>query len=68
MASVNPKEKIILNRDCHQSAINSCIIGDIDPIYVNPSINKNSNTLSGVSFDDVKRVIDSNLDAKAVFL
>ncbi len=68
MASVNPKEKIILNRDCHQSAINSCIIGDIDPIYVNPSINKDSNTLSGVSFDDVKRVIDSNLDAKAVFL
>lgn len=68
MASVNPKEKIILNRDCHQSAINSCIIGDIDPIYVNPSINKDSNTLSGVSFDDVKRVIDSNLDSKAVFL
>lgn len=68
MASVNPKEKIILNRDCHQSAINSCIIGDIDPIYVNPSINKESNTLSGVSFNDVKRVIDSNLDAKAVFL
>lgn len=68
MASVNPKEKIILNRDCHQSAINSCIIGDIDPIYINPSINKDSNTLSGVSFNDVKRVIDSNLDAKAVFL
>lgn len=68
MASVNPKEKIILNRDCHQSAINSCIIGDIDPIYVNPSINKDSNTLSRVSFNDVKRVIDSNLDAKAVFL
>lgn len=68
MASANPKEKIILNRDCHQSAINSCIIGDIDPIYVNPSINKDSNTLSGVSFNDVKRVIDSNLDAKAVFL
>ncbi|WGX76359.1 aminotransferase class I/II-fold pyridoxal phosphate-dependent enzyme [Paraclostridium bifermentans] len=68
MASVNPKEKIILNRDCHQSAINSCIIGDINPIYVSPSINKDSNTLSGVSFDDVKRVIDSNLDAKAVFL
>lgn len=68
MASVNPKEKIILNRDCHQSAINSCIIGDIDPIYVNPSINKDSNTLSGVSFNNVKRVIDSNLDAKAVFL
>ena len=68
MASANPKEKIILNRDCHQSAINSCIIGDIDPIYVNPSINKDSNTLSGVSFNDVKRVIASNLDAKAVFL
>ena len=68
MASVKPKEKIILNRDCHQSAINSCIIGDIDPVYVSPSINKDSNTLSGVNFNDVKSIIDSNLDAKAVFL
>ena len=68
MASVNPKEKIILNRDCHQSAINSCIIGDIDPVYVSPSINKDSNTLAGVRFNDVKSIIDSNLDAKAVFL
>ncbi|WP_250673441.1 aminotransferase class I/II-fold pyridoxal phosphate-dependent enzyme [Paraclostridium ghonii] len=68
MATVSPKEKIILNRDCHQSAINACIIGDIDPVYVSPSINKDSNTLTGVNFEDVKSVIDDNLDAKAIFL
>jgi len=68
MAAVNPKEKIILNRDCHQSVINACIIGDINPVYVSPSVNKDSNTLAGVSFEDVKSVIDDNLDAKAIFL
>lgn len=68
MAAVSPKEKIILNRDCHQSAINACIIGDIDPVYVSPSVNKDSNTLAGVSFEDVKSVIDDNLDVKAIFL
>lgn len=68
IAAVSPKEKIILNRDCHQSAINACIIGDIDPVYVSPSVNKDSNTLAGVRFEDVKSVIDDNLDAKAIFL
>ena len=68
MAAVSLGEKIILNRDCHQSAINACIIGDINPVYIKPSVNKDSNTLSGVSFSDVKNVIDSNLDSKAVFL
>ena len=34
MALCNPKDKIIVNRDCHQSVINSCILADIEPIYI----------------------------------
>jgi arginine decarboxylase len=68
MAAVNPGEKIIINRDCHQSAINACILGDINPIYIKPHINKDSNTLNGVKFEDVKSTIDKHLDAKALFL
>ncbi|MCH1964689.1 aminotransferase class I/II-fold pyridoxal phosphate-dependent enzyme [Paraclostridium sordellii] len=65
---VKPKEKIIINRDCHQSAINACIIGDIEPVYINTSINEYSNIIEGVKVEDVKLVIDKNLDAKALFL
>ena len=68
MAVTNPKDKIILNRDCHQSAINACIICDIDPIYVSPNIDRESNNLYGVNYEDVKKVIDNNLDAKVLFL
>jgi len=38
MSICNPKDKIISNRDCHQSVINTCILGDIEPVYINPSI------------------------------
>lgn len=68
MTVAKPKDKVIINRDCHQSAINACIIGDINPIYINPTINKESNVLEGVSFENVKQAIDNNLDAKAIFL
>ncbi|MGL5754353.1 MAG: aminotransferase class I/II-fold pyridoxal phosphate-dependent enzyme [Paraclostridium sp.] len=68
MAVTKPKDKIIVNRDCHQSVINGCIVGDVNPVYIPPSINENSNTLDGVKFEDVKSIIDENLDAKALFL
>ncbi|MGL5753288.1 MAG: aminotransferase class I/II-fold pyridoxal phosphate-dependent enzyme [Paraclostridium sp.] len=68
MAVVKPKEKIIINRDCHQSAINACILGDINPIYIKPTMNECSNILEGVNFNSIKTTIDNNLDAKALFL
>lgn len=68
MAVASPKDKIIINRDCHQSAINACILGDVNPIYIKPTTNKESNVLEGVTFENVKKVIDENLDAKAVFV
>lgn len=68
MAVCSPKSKIIMNRDCHQSVINACILGDIEPIYIQSKICKRTNILLGVSYEDVKLVIDDNLDAKAIVL
>ena len=68
MALCPPKSKIIANRDCHQSVINACILGDIDPVYINSEIDKNTNILKGINIDDAIKVIDSNLDAKAIIL
>ena len=68
MALCPPKSKIITNRDCHQSVINACILGDIDPVYINSEIDKNTNILKGINIDDAIKVIDSNLDAKAIIL
>lgn len=68
MAICNPGEKLILSRDSHQSAVNACILGDIIPIYIKSKIDKYTNIQKGNSFEDVKKVIDENEDASALFL
>lgn len=68
MSVCDPKDKLIVNRDCHQSVINGCILGDIDPVYIYPEISKNNNILKGIKVNEAIKVIDSNLDAKAILL
>lgn len=68
MAVCNPKSKIIVNRDCHQSVINACILGDIEPIYIESKVCKKTNIIMGVDVENTKSVIDNNLDAKAIVL
>lgn len=68
MATCNPKSKIIMNRDCHQSVINACILGDLKPIYIQTKICNKTNIIQGVDTGDVIETIDNNLDAKAIIL
>lgn len=68
MSVCEPKSKIIINRDCHQSVINACILGDIEPVYISSKVCKKTNIIMGVNIEDVKIVIDNNLDAKAIVL
>lgn len=68
MASCNPEDKMIVNRDCHQSVINGCILGNINPVYINADISKDNNVVNGVKVEDAIEVINNNLDAKAILL
>ena len=68
MASCNPGDKLIVNRDCHLSVINGCILGDINPVYINADISKDNNIVNGVILEDAIEVINKNLDAKAILL
>lgn len=68
MAVCNPKSKIIVNRDCHQSVINACILGDTEPVYIKSKVCKKTNVIMGVDVENTKSVIDNNLDAKAIVL
>lgn len=68
MSLCPPKSKIIVNRDCHQSVINACILGDIEPVYISSKIDKNTNIIKGIDIDNAIKVIDNNLDAKAIIL
>lgn len=68
MSVCNPKSKVIVNRDCHQSTINACILGDIEPIYIPSRICENTNIIMGADIECTKSIIDNNLDAKAIVI
>lgn len=68
MATCSPESKIITNRDCHQSVINGCILGDVEPVYIKSNIDRETNVIIGVEIEEVKNTIDRNLDAKAIIL
>ncbi|CAH2215182.1 aminotransferase class I/II-fold pyridoxal phosphate-dependent enzyme [Tepidibacter aestuarii] len=68
MAVCSLKDKIIVNRDCHQSVINTCILGDIEPVYVNPDIDMKTGISLGVKLDDIKRLVEEDHSIKAVLI
>lgn len=68
MTACRPKDKIIINRACHQSAYNGCILADARPIFVNERVNKENNIFLGADTSDYIDQIEKNKDAKAVLI
>lgn len=68
LSSAKAGEKIIMPRNVHRSAINALVVCGAVPIYVNPGVNRELGIPLGMSFNDVKKAIDENPDAKAVFV
>lgn len=68
LSTCAPGEKILVNRDCHQSAINAFILGDINPVYIKGSICEDTYTIKGVNEQDVIDAIDNNSDIKVLML
>jgi arginine/lysine/ornithine decarboxylase len=61
-------DKIILPRNVHRSAINSLILCDAVPVYVNPEVNNRLGIALGMSVSQVEQAIEENPDAKAVLV
>jgi arginine/lysine/ornithine decarboxylase len=61
-------DKIILPRNVHRSAINSLILCDATPVYVNPEVNSKLGIALGMSVSQVEKAIEENPDAKAVLV
>ncbi len=61
-------DKIILPRNVHKSVINGLILSGAMPIFIKPNIDELIGIANDVSFDEVKKAIDENTDAKAIFI
>lgn len=68
LAVSKAKEKIIMPRNVHKSVISGLTLSGAIPIFVNPQIDEELGIANNVSFEDYKKAIDSNKDAKAVLL
>ena len=68
LAVAKAKEKIIMPRNIHKSVISGLTLSGAIPIFVKPQIDQKLGIANNVTFDDFKKAIDDNLDAKAIFL
>jgi len=63
-----PKDKIILPRNIHKSIINSLILCNAIPVYIQPEIDDEYNFATGIGVEKTIKTIKENPDAKAIFL
>lgn len=68
MSACSPGEKIIIPRNCHKSALGGIILGNVIPVFIQPEFNQRLGIAMGITVDSVKDTIQSNPDAKALFL
>ena len=68
MSAVEPGNKIIIGRDCHQSVINALILGDIQPIYIYPEDDVKNGITLGISPEKVEELLVEHKEIKAVLI
>lgn len=68
MSACKRGEKIIMPRNVHRSAISALILCGAVPVYVDPGIDRRLGISLGMSLGDVKKAVEENPDAKAVFV
>ena len=61
-------DKIILSRNIHKSVINALVLCGAVPVYVEAKVNPRIGIALGVEVEEMRRVMDANPDAKAVFI
>ena len=68
LSALQANDKVILPRNVHKSAINGLILSGAVPVFIMPEIDKKTEIVNQVSFEERKKAIDENPDAKAIFI
>lgn len=68
MACTSPKEKILIQRNCHKSVYSAAILGDLQLEYIYPKYNKEYCLNVGIDNKTLDEKLRRNKDIKAVVL
>jgi arginine decarboxylase len=58
MTACSPKDKIIMPRNVHKSAINALIMSGAQPIFIQPETDYNFGIMNGILFESVRDAIE----------
>jgi len=68
MAATSPGDKLIINRNCHQSVINAVILGNCTPIFINPEMDIHQGFALGIAPEVVEAALKEYPEAKGVVI
>lgn len=68
MTACGPRDKILMARNVHKSAIGAVILSGCTPVFIEPEINYEYGIANGVPYTSVLKAIQENPEAKALFL
>ena len=67
-ACTNPGDKILVQRDCHKSVYNACILGDLKLDYLYPEFNKEYGLNFSISLEKLEQMLINAPEIKMVVL
>lgn len=68
MGMTKPGDKIIVQRNCHISVFMACMMGDLNPVYINPEISIEFGIAVSLDVEKVIKIMDENRDARAIVI
>ncbi len=68
MATLKAHQKVILPRNVHKSVINGLILSGAVPVFIMPELDTQTEIVNQISFEEWKKAIDENPDARAIFI
>ena len=68
LATCNPKDKVLMARNAHKSALAGLIFSGAEPIFFLPEVDENLKMTLNVTYEATRRAIDAHPEAKVLFL
>lgn len=68
LATVKPREKVLVARNLHRSVLAGLIMSGAGPIFIDPEVDDRLKVVLNISFKSVKKAIDGNPQSRALFI
>lgn len=68
LATLNPGEKLLIERSCHRSSFGGMILAGVKPAYIEPTVDFEDGISVGVTPESVEKALIRNRDAAAVMV